>query len=60
MTINTKFNSPVETFCDDDSLKVFSNVVPEQEKNIDPNGFLKNESWLNWKRKRIDKVKLIT
>ena len=32
MTINTKFNSPVETFCDDDSLKVFSNVVPKQEK----------------------------
>ena len=34
MTINTKFNSPVETFWDDDSLKIFSNVVPEQEKTI--------------------------
>ena len=32
MTINTKYNSPVETSRDDDSLKVFSNVVPEQEK----------------------------
>ena len=43
MTINTKYNSPVETLRDDDSLKVFSNVVPEQEKNINPIGFLKNE-----------------
>lgn len=32
MTINTKYSSPVETFRDDDSLKVFSNEVPEQEK----------------------------
>ena len=45
MTINSKFNLPVETFCGEDSLTVFSNVVPEQErkKNINLNGFLRNE-----------------
>ena len=45
MTINTKFILPVETFCGEDSLTVFSNVVPEQEKkkNIFSVGFLRNE-----------------
>ena len=47
MTINTKFNSPVETFWDDDSLKVFSNVVPEQEKQY-------WSYWLPEKRKLIE------
>ena len=28
MTINTKFNMPVKTFCREDSLTVVSNVVP--------------------------------
>ena len=32
MTINTMFNSAVETFCGEDSLTVFSSVVPEQGK----------------------------
>ena len=45
MTINTKFNLPVETFCGEDSLTLFSNVVPEQEKkkSIFLVGFLRNE-----------------
>ena len=47
MTINTKFNSLVETFCDDDSLKVFSNVVPEQEKQY-------WSYWFSEKRKLIE------
>ena len=47
MTINTKFTSPVETFCDDDSLKVFSNVVPEQEKQY-------WSYWFSEKRKLIE------
>ena len=32
MTINTKFNVPVETFCGEYSPTAVSNVVPEQEK----------------------------
>ena len=32
MTINTKFNEPVETFCGEHSPTAVSNVVPEQEK----------------------------
>ena len=32
MTINTKFNVPVETFCGEYSPMAVSNVVPEQEK----------------------------
>ena len=32
MTINTKFNVPVETFCRQNSPTAVSNVVPEQEK----------------------------
>ena len=32
MTINIKFNLPVETFRGEDSLTVFSNVVPERGK----------------------------
>ena len=32
MMIHTKFNLPVETFCGEDSLTVFSNVVPEREQ----------------------------
>ena len=32
MMIHTKFNLPVETFRGEDSLTVFSNVVPEREK----------------------------
>ena len=52
MTINTKFNLPVETFCGEDSLTVFSNVIPEQEKkkNIFLVGFLRNEGSLNGKK----------
>ena len=32
MTINTKLNVPVETFCGEYSPTAVSNVVPEQEK----------------------------
>ena len=32
MTINTRFSPRVEPFCGEDSLTVFSNVVPEREK----------------------------
>ena len=32
MTINTKFNVPVETFCGEYSPSAVSNVVPEQGK----------------------------
>ena len=32
MTINTKLNEPVETFCGEYSPTAVSNVVPEQEK----------------------------
>ena len=32
MMIHTKFNLSVETFRGEDSLMVFSNVVPEREK----------------------------
>ena len=32
MTINTKFNLPLETFCGEDLLTIFSNVVPEKKK----------------------------
>ena len=32
MTINTKCNVPVETFCGEYSPTAVSNVVPEQEK----------------------------
>ena len=32
MTINTKLNVPVETFCVEYSPTAVSNVVPEQEK----------------------------
>ena len=34
MTINTKFNEPVETFCGEHSPTTVSNVVPEQEKKL--------------------------
>ena len=34
MTINTKFNEPVETFCGEHSPTAVSNVVPEQEKKL--------------------------
>ena len=33
MTINIRFSPRVEPFCGEDSLTVFSNVVPEREKN---------------------------
>ena len=32
MTINIRFSPRVEPFCGEDSLTVFSNVVPEREK----------------------------
>ena len=32
MTINTKINLPLGTFCGEDSLKLFSNVVPGKNK----------------------------
>ena len=32
MTINTRFSPRVDPFCGEDSLTVFSNVVPEREK----------------------------
>ena len=32
MKINTKFNVPVEKFCEQNSPTAVSNVVPEQEK----------------------------
>ena len=32
MTINTRFSPRFEPFCGEDSLTVFSNVVPEREK----------------------------
>ena len=47
MTINTKFNLPLETFCGEDSLTIFSNVVPEKKKKEMKNfhliGFLRSE-----------------
>ena len=49
MTINTKFNLPLETFCGEDLLKIFSNVLPEKKKkkkkrkNFHLIGFLRNE-----------------
>ena len=71
MTINTMFNSPVETFCGEDSLTVFSSVVPEQGKkkvNIYLVVFFKKRRLIEPKTvlmdtktiKRADRVKLIT
>ena len=71
ITINTMFNSPVETFCGEDSLTVFSSVVPEQGKKKgkylsscffkkrrlnEPKTVLMDTKTI----KRADKVKLIT
>ena len=51
MTINTKFNVPVETFCRQNSPTAVSNVVPEQEKKhiFFRSGFLRNKGRLNQK-----------
>ena len=40
MMIHTKFNLSVETFRGEDSLMVFSNVVPEREKKKKENIYL--------------------
>ena len=39
MTINTKFNVPVETFCGEYSPSAVSNVVPEKGKKTFSNWF---------------------
>ena len=48
MTINNKFNLPLGTFFGEDSLTIFSNVVPEKKKKekFSP-------SWFSEKRRLI-------
>ena len=51
MTINTKFNLPLETFCGEDLLKIFSNVLPEKKKKKKKEKFSPN--WFSEKRRLI-------
>ena len=51
MTINTKFNVPVETFCGEYSPTAVSNVVPEQGK--------KNSNWFSEKQMPIKQKKVL-
>ena len=55
MTINTTFNLPLETFCGEDSLTIFSNVVPEKKKKK------KRKFLLNWfsEKRRLIKPKTV-
>ena len=50
MTINTKFNVPVETFCGEYSPSAVSNVVPEQGKKKVSNWFSEKQMPIKLKK----------
>ena len=61
MTINTKFNLPLETFCGEDSLTIFSNVVPEKKKKkekFSPNWFSEKRRLIKPKTVKKRRIKL--
>ena len=63
MTINTRFSPRVEPFCGEDSLTVFSNVVPEREKKkkgkFSSSCFLRGRGWFKRKRWTLRKIKVL-
>ena len=62
MTINTKFNLPLETFCGEDSLPIFSNVVPEKKKKkkekFSPNWFSEKRRLIKSKTVKKRRIKV--
>ena len=64
MTINTKFNLPLETFCGEDLLTIFSNVVPEKKKKkkkkekFSPNWFSEKRRLIKPKTVKKRRIKL--